>query len=195
MIATTFSPQGSRREVRHGTATTASRSTAEIVGFHLDENLYWVAELAWWRLPYSENNSACQCGTRRKIGVWKGSHPSTRSRSKASLAAAFAFFPARSIISTSPFVSITSARALNGPSEIVKVNVADASGQPLRARSRFEHRSSMFKLIFCTSLVPKNQQSGLGRIQLQHSSVDILRGRLLNSIRGPIWRSLTLPLC
>ena len=136
----------------------------KIVGFHLDENLDWVAELAWWRLPYSENNSACRYGTRRKIGIRKGSHPSTRSRSKASLAATLAILPARSIISTSPFVSITSARALNGPSEIVKVNVADPSGQPLKARSRFEPTSSMFKFIFCERLVPKNQQSGPGRI-------------------------------
>ena len=54
-----------------------------------------------------------------------------------------------------PFLCITS--------EIVKVNVADTSGQPLRTRSRFEHTSSMFKLIFCASLVPKNQQSGPNR--------------------------------
>src|SRR5262249_7559417 len=62
----------------------------------------------------------------------------------ASLAATLALLPARSIISTPSFVSITSARALNGPSEIVKVNVADPSGQPLKARSRFEPTSSMF---------------------------------------------------
>ena len=43
MIATTFTPQGSSQEVRHGTATQGQ--LRKIVGFHLDENLDWVAEL------------------------------------------------------------------------------------------------------------------------------------------------------